>query len=164
MLRLQESQGASTGQSRLLWSSWSHSCIRPSSRMARQWRRSCIRSYCWSKSTISGMFRGVRGLLWAGTNPDGNPKRKAQAHTGGGSGFEQGVSRAGGTKRLPAMAWRLSLGLVLLLSLLGRTLGACPNSCSFHGTCDAGNVCICEDGWDFAPDCSLRKYGIPTNI
>lgn len=158
MLCLQESQGASIGQSSLLWNSWSHSCIRTSSRMAGQSRRSCIRSYCRSKGTILGMFRGVQGLLWTGTHPDGNTKRRAHANTGGRTGLEQGMSRAGGTKRLPAVVCRLSLGLMLLLSLLGRTLGACPNSCSFHGSCDAGNVCICEDGWDFAPDCSLRKY------
>ena len=35
-------------------------------------------------------------------------------------------------------------------------LAQCPNMCSGHGDCGAENVCSCFDGFDYAPDCSLR--------
>ena len=34
----------------------------------------------------------------------------------------------------------------------------CPNMCSGHGDCGAENVCNCFDGFDYAPDCSLRTW------
>ena len=34
--------------------------------------------------------------------------------------------------------------------------GACPNQCSLHGTCNSDGTCTCDNGWDYAADCSLR--------
>ena len=33
----------------------------------------------------------------------------------------------------------------------------CPNGCNGHGTCGQGNVCTCETGYTFAPDCSMSE-------
>ena len=36
---------------------------------------------------------------------------------------------------------------------------ACPNACSGHGSCDAGNACACFEGWDGgAADCSSSIF------
>lgn len=57
--------------------------------------------------------------------------------------------------------WRMLL--LVVLAMFGPGWAACPSSCSYHGTCNASNVCVCEEGWDFAPDCSLRTYADHAN-
>jgi len=51
--------------------------------------------------------------------------------------------------------------LVYALVFFPLVAGQCPNMCSGHGDCGAENVCSCFDGFDYAPDCSLRTcaYG-----
>jgi hypothetical protein len=51
------------------------------------------------------------------------------------------------------------LGLAAsVLLILTRSYALCPNSCSGHGTCGAGNLCSCFPGWNGgAADCSYSK-------
>ena len=47
---------------------------------------------------------------------------------------------------------------VVALLVAGRGVAAtCPNACSGHGSCGLDNVCICDTGYTFAADCSLRQ-------
>lgn len=48
------------------------------------------------------------------------------------------------------------MALWLLALCATVTRAQCPNMCSGHGTCGAENVCACFEGFDYAPDCSLR--------
>lgn len=50
---------------------------------------------------------------------------------------------------------RGALWTVLVL-LVEFAAGQCPNFCSGHGECGPENVCNCFQGYDYAPDCSLR--------
>ena len=54
------------------------------------------------------------------------------------------------------------IGAGLFLMILQQASAQCPNMCSGHGDCGADNVCGCEDGYDFAADCSMRTcpYGV----
>ena len=47
---------------------------------------------------------------------------------------------------------------ILCLVGLPTLLGQCPNMCSGHGNCGPENVCSCFEGFDYAPDCSLRFF------
>jgi hypothetical protein len=47
---------------------------------------------------------------------------------------------------------------ILCLVGLPTLLGQCPNMCSGHGSCGPENVCSCFEGFDYAPDCSLRFF------
>jgi hypothetical protein len=61
--------------------------------------------------------------------------------------------RGGRRRRLirALVAW---VAAVLLLA--PSVFAVCPNYCSGHGSCGSENTCSCNDGWDFAADCSLR--------
>ena len=48
----------------------------------------------------------------------------------------------------------LSRYLFIFLLLIHYASGDCPHSCSGHGICSTNNICICEDLFDYAPDCS----------
>jgi hypothetical protein len=45
----------------------------------------------------------------------------------------------------------------LLLALVPQLVAQCPNGCSGHGTCGAGNVCTCDPTYSFAADCSMGE-------
>jgi len=47
--------------------------------------------------------------------------------------------------------------LCILLATVGLCSGACPNDCSKRGKCSIENVCICDELYRVAPDCSQRK-------
>ena len=47
--------------------------------------------------------------------------------------------------------------LFIFLVTLGLCNGACPNDCSKRGKCSIENVCICDELYRVAPDCSQRK-------
>lgn len=54
---------------------------------------------------------------------------------------------------IPFVLW------IAMLALLCEVSAKCANSCSGHGQCGVGNVCICYDGWNGgAADCSSSKF------
>ena len=82
----------------------------------------------------------------------------ARAFTGARQSATVTQRMRGLSRRTP---WRMLL--LFVLAMFGPGWAACPSSCSYHGTCNASNVCVCEEGWDFAPDCSLRTYADHAN-
>ena len=49
------------------------------------------------------------------------------------------------------------LTAALCAVLAGRCAAQCPNQCSGHGSCGAGNACTCDAQYAFAADCSLMS-------
>ncbi|KAJ8604707.1 hypothetical protein CTAYLR_006542 [Chrysophaeum taylorii] len=57
-------------------------------------------------------------------------------------------------------SWLAAAAVALGLATLSEA--QCPNMCSGHGKCGPENVCQCFEGFDYAPDCSLRTC--PTGV
>ena len=71
-----------------------------------------------------------------------------------------GCHRVGNRRRMQDTGRTMRRRLVLAaLAAVGVPLvvAQCPNGCNGHGTCGQGNVCTCETGYTFAPDCSMSE-------